>query len=358
MKNLSYIFRISCFFILSLSLFSCEIDGQSPIGTDSGIASKDYQNGFFVVNEGNFSWGKGTISFIHQDGIDRGIVENNIFERVNNEPLGNVAQSMTIHNGKGYIVVNNSQKVEVVDVTTLEQIATIENLNSPRYFIGISDSKAYVTTIYRDLIYVIDLQTNRITKEIRTSNWTEKMVRLGDYVWVTSHDADKVWVIDSDSDEIIHTITTPTGSKSIVADAAQNRVWILATGSDTENARLITSSLSDVRSSESRVFDADENPQFLSIYNNNLYWVSYNNLYQLSSFQTDSRLPQTPFIEGLGTQNTLIYNAVISPKNGRLLFADALDYQQEGYIFEYDLQTKREVERYKVGIIPNDICFK
>ncbi len=96
----------------------------------------------------------------------------------------------------------------------------------------------------------------------------------------------------------------------------------------------------------------------MSIYNNNLYWISDNNLYQLSSFQIDSRLPQTAFIEGLGTQNTLIYNAVISPKNGRLLFADALDYQQEGYIFEYDLQTKREVERYKVGVIPNDICFK
>lgn len=358
MKSLFYLLRISCFFILSLSLFSCELDSQSPIGVDTGQPSKDYQNGFFVVNEGNFDWGKGTVSFIHQNGIDKGRVENNIFERVNNEPLGNVAQSMTIHNGKGYIVVNNSQKVEVVNPTTLERTGTIKNLNSPRYFVGINDSKAYVTTIYRDLIYVINLQTNQITKEIRTTEWTEKMVKLGDYMWVASHDADKVWIIDTRTDEIIHTITTPAGSKCLVADASQNRVWILATGSDTENAKLITSSLSDIRNTESRVFAANEKPQFLSIYNNNLYWVSNNNLYQLSTFQLDSRLPQTAFIEGLGTSNTLIYNAVISPKNGRLLFADALDYQQEGYIFEYDLQTKREVERYKVGVIPSDICFK
>ena len=352
------ILRLSYFLLLSLSLFSCEIDSQSPIGVDSGEPSRDYQNGFFVVNEGNFSWGKGTLTFIHQDGIDRGRVENNIFERVNNEPLGNVAQSMTIHNGMGYIVVNNSQKVEVVNPTTLEKVATIENLHSPRYFVGINDSKAYVTTIYKDLIYIINLETKQVTGEIRTTDWTEKMVKLGDYVWVTSHDADKVWVIDTENDQIIHTIATPTGSKSIVADQAQNRVWILATGSDTERARLITSSLSDVRSSESRVFEENQRPQFLSMYNNDLYWIMDNNLYQLSSFQTDSRLPQIPFIEGLGTQNTLIYNAVISPKNGRLLFADALDYQQEGYIFEYDLGTKREVERYKVGVIPNDICFK
>jgi len=358
MKNLFYLVRLSCFFILSFSLFSCEWDSQSPIGADFGEPSRDYQNGFFVVNEGNFSWGKGTLTFIHQNGIDRGRVENNIFERVNNEPLGNVAQSMNIHNGKGYIVVNNSQKVEVVNPTTLERIAIITNLHSPRYFIGINDSKAYITTIYRDLIYVIDLQTNRVTKEIRTNDWTEKMVKLGDYMWVTSHDADKVWIIDTRNDEIIHTITTPAGSKWLVADVAQNRVWILAAGSDSERARLITSSLSDIRRTESRVFDEDQKPKFLSIYNNDLYWISENNLYQLSSFQIDSRLPQTPFIEGLGTQNTLIYNAVISPKNGRLLFADALDYQQEGYIFEYDLQTKREVERYKVGIIPSDICFR
>ncbi len=355
MKNLLY---LSYFFILSLSLFSCEIDGQSPIGVDEGEPSKNYQNGFFIINEGNFDWGKGTVSFIHQNGIDRGRIENNIFERVNDEPLGNVAQSMTIHNGKGYIVVNNSQKVEVVNPTTLEKIGTIENLYSPRYFIGINDSKAYVTTIYRDLIYIIDLENNEIEGEIRTTGWTEKMVKLGNYVWVSSQEADKVWVIDSRNDHIVHSITTPAGAKSIVADAAQNRVWILASGSDTERAKLITSSLSDVRRTESRVFDEEKRPQFLSIYNNDLYWIYDNDLYQISTFQTDSRLPQTPFIEGLGTQNSLIYNAVISPKNGRLLFADALDYQQEGYIFEYDLQTKREVERYKVGIIPNDICFK
>ncbi len=358
MKNLCYVLRLSCFFIFSFFLFSCENDGQSPIGIDEGEPSREYQNGFFVVNEGNFGWGKATLTFVHQDGIEKGRVENTIFERVNNEPLGNVAQSMTIHNGKGYIVVNNSQKVEVVNPTTLERTATITNLHSPRYFIGINDSKAYVTTIYRDLIYVIDLQTNKITKEIRTTDWTEKMVKLGNYVWVTSHDADKVWVIDSRNDEIIHTITTPSGDKWLIADEAQNRIWILAAGSDTQRARLITSSLSEVKATESRIFDEGQKPKFLSSYNNNLYWIFDNNLYQLSSFQTDSRLPQSAFIEGLGTQNTLIYNAVISPKNGRLLFADALDYQQEGYIFEYDLQTKREVERYKVGIIPNDICFK
>ena len=354
MKNSFYLFCLSLTFLL----FSCEIDSQSPIGVDSGTPSKDYQNGFFVINEGNFDWGKATLTFIHQNGIDEGRVENNIFERVNNEPLGNVGQSMTIHNGKGYIVVNNSQKIEVVNPTTLEKIATITNLHSPRYFIGINDSKAYVSTIYRDLIYVVDLQTNRIAREIRTSDWTEKMAKLGNYIWVTSHDAGKVWVIDTRNDEIVHTITTPAGDKWVVADEAQNRIWILAAGSDTENAKLITSSLSEIRRTESRIFDEEEKPKFLSVYNNNLYWISDNNLYQLSSFQTDSRLPQTPFIEGLGTVNTLIYNAVISPKNGRLLFADALDYQQEGYIFEYDLQTKREVERYKVGIIPNDICFK
>lgn len=107
MKNLFYLL---CSFLLSVSLSSCELDGQSPIGIDSGTPSKDYQNGFFVVNEGNFDWGKATLTFVHQDGINKGKIENNIFKRVNNEPLGNVGQSMTIHNGKGYIVVNNSQK--------------------------------------------------------------------------------------------------------------------------------------------------------------------------------------------------------------------------------------------------------
>ena len=90
---------------------SCENESQDPIDDTNPISvSKNFKNGFFVVNEGNFSWGKATLSFIHQDGK----VENNIYEKVNNKVLGNVGQSMSIFNDKGYIVVNNSQKVEVV----------------------------------------------------------------------------------------------------------------------------------------------------------------------------------------------------------------------------------------------------
>src|ERR1043165_7729268 len=72
-------------------------------------ATADYSNGVFVTNEGQFGSGSGTISFYNRSSKT---VTADIFQKANSFPLGNVVQSMNVFNDKGYIVVNNAQKIE------------------------------------------------------------------------------------------------------------------------------------------------------------------------------------------------------------------------------------------------------
>ncbi|MEJ6749487.1 MAG: YncE family protein, partial [Flavobacteriales bacterium] len=122
---------------LSITIFtSCEQDTN-----DVFISEGNYENGYFVTNEGNFDSGNGSISFVSNEGN----VEDDVFASVNSVPLGDVVQSMTIIGENAYIIVNGSAKIEVASLDSMINLATITGLTSPRYIASVSENKAYVT---------------------------------------------------------------------------------------------------------------------------------------------------------------------------------------------------------------------
>ena len=97
--------------------------------------------GVFIVCEGNFMYGNASLSFYLPSS---GELQNEVFARANGMKLGDVAQSMTIHDGTAYIVVNNSGIVFGIDPETFRIERVIRGIGSPRY-ICFNDSVAYVT---------------------------------------------------------------------------------------------------------------------------------------------------------------------------------------------------------------------
>src|SRR5262245_4125380 len=131
MNNLKYLFSIAIV-AFSFTFSSCD---------DENKAKGDFQTGVFVVNEGNFLDADGSVSFIHPSEA----VTQDLFGTVNDgRALGDVVQSMTISGDLAFVVVNNSNKVEIVNANTFQAIHTITNVKLPRYFTTLN-GKGYLT---------------------------------------------------------------------------------------------------------------------------------------------------------------------------------------------------------------------
>jgi len=177
MKSLKVLFLISA----AILFISCETRG--PLTDAEYVAECIKGDGVFIINEGNYLAGNGALSFYS---YSTGKIFNNIFTLANGRPLGDVPNSMVISGNNGYIVVNNSGRIEVVEKNTLLSIKTINDLVSPRNILPVSGTKAYVSSLYSNSITIIDLLANSVSGKIDIRRSSEAMVLAGDKAYVSS----------------------------------------------------------------------------------------------------------------------------------------------------------------------------
>ncbi|MDE6269370.1 MAG: glutaminyl-peptide cyclotransferase, partial [Muribaculaceae bacterium] len=189
--------------------------------------------GLFVVCEGNFQYGNATLSY-YDPATDN--VENEVFFRANGMKLGDVAQSMTAYDNKGWIVVNNSHVVFAIDLNTFKETGRIENLTSPRYIHFVSDDKAYITQLWDNRIFIVNPRRYEITGYIEVPGMdmetgsTEQMVQLGKYVYCNCwSNQNRIIKIDTETDRVVAQLTVGIQPTSLVLDK-YNKLWTLTNG--------------------------------------------------------------------------------------------------------------------------------
>lgn len=132
--------RYSLLFITSIIIFFSSCMDYGPMDEEN-FDSIPLSEGLFITNEGNFMYGNASLSYYIPS---EKRVENEIFARANGQKLGDVAQSMIKRNGLGYIVVNNSGVIYVVDINTFKVKGEITGLISPRGMLRLITSSSRI----------------------------------------------------------------------------------------------------------------------------------------------------------------------------------------------------------------------
>ena len=318
--------------------------------------------GLFITNEGNFQYGNATLSYYDPDGGD---VLNEVFYRANGMKLGDVAQSMTIYDDKGWIVVNNSHVIFAIDIDTFKEKGRIEGLTSPRYIHFINDHKAYVTQIWDNRIFIVDPSRYEITGVIQVPDMpqgtgsTEQMVSYGRYVYCNCWSYNNSIIkIDTETDQVVDRLTVGVQPTSLALDA-NNKLWTITDGGfegsplGYEPPALYRIDAETFTIEKVFRLEIGDTPGKLQTNGarNRLYWIN-RDVWCMNV--NASQLPVQPFMEHRDTQ---YYGLTIDPSTGDVYVADAIDYQQQGMIYRYNHDGEFIDEVY-VGITPGSFCWK
>lgn len=309
--------------------------------------------GVFIINEGNFMGGNGSLSFYSYDSTK---IFNDLFQSANGRPLGDVPYSMIIKEDRAYLVVNNSGKIEVINSTTLQSVTTINNLVSPRNIAFINSSKAYVSSLYSDSVTILDTYNNSISGYINLRRTSEAIVVAGNKAYISNWaGGNEIMVVNTLDNKVVDSIKVGIEPESMALDINKN-LWVLCTGgwSGTEKAKLIVISITTDKILYQFDFpNSEAYPSSLTIdsYGQVLYYLDK------GVRQMDinlGKLPATPLIPETGAT---FYKLALNPSNGDIFVTDAVDYAQPGYVLIYK-NDGAFIRKEKAGIIPGSMCFK
>src|SRR5690606_36580142 len=243
--KLTYTFYIMKKHILSLfvaiSLVACSNDHKTVTEQPA-----NYSTGYLVTNEGNFHSNNADITYINANFTDS---QNQIFRNVNNRALGDVAQSITQNANYVFVVMNNSNTIEVVNKNTFESVATIsENINQPRYA-TITDNKLWVTNAGNNTISSYNLSDFTPSETISLNFTPELIDSTTDYIYVTTNPwADTHLIVPYSTDTHQPTLTTTLDAPVNGLVKQNDQIFVLSSGENFTQIYKVTSHTSYIMS--------------------------------------------------------------------------------------------------------------
>jgi YVTN family beta-propeller protein len=341
---------------IMLLLTGCRKEDPTAPVQENPIAAK----GIYILNEGGFTKSNASLTLYVPDSNK---VYPDVFSAANGRPLGDVANDIVIFGNKAFIVVNNSHKIEVISTENHSSLGTISMPgNSPNKAVIISNTKGYVTNLYKGSVTSFNPSTYSLIKDNIPVGFNPQGMAAADgkvFVCNSGYGSDStISVIDPEKDSVIATIVVAASPTDIAVDS-DGELIVLSNGysnfsmpaKDTPGAFSVidpkTLSVTAVRPLPLNVFG---HPYKLAMSSKGYAYTIADN--GIVKFDTKTHtIVSTPVI------SRTAYSVAVDNVSEKIYLGDARDFNSNGKLYCYDKSGVLK-DSAAVGIIPGTIIFK
>jgi hypothetical protein len=338
---------------------SCKQDpNPAPIPTTAGR--------IFVVCEGMYGNGNSALTMCPPDSAS---VLLDAYHTANGTSLGDVFQSMTAAIQNQYLLcINNSDRVIAIDKLSLTLIGSV-SIPKPRYIVQVSPTKAYVSTLYSNKLYIIDPSDAShltVTGTITLPSMNpEGMTLHGSKLYVATWDtaASSIYAIDTATNTLGAPITVAGRAPQEIVEDKEGMLWVLSgnkakgiesklTRIDPTNGAALTSYSFGTAEPIKPVFNPGRDTLYFIEVD---YSGGFNNngVYRMGIH--DAVLPAQPFIPATGLE--YFWGLGIHPRTGHIYIANPLGFTQRGSVSVYR-QDAGLVRSFGTGVGPGHFYFE
>jgi DNA-binding beta-propeller fold protein YncE len=333
--------------------------------------------GFYLLNEGNMNMNKATLDYYD---YSSGMYRRNVYGQANPNAvlgLGDVGNDIGIYGSKLYVLVNNSNKIEIMDAKTCKRLGIID-LQNCRY-ITFAAGKAYVSA-YRGqaemgtdspngVVVEIDTALLTIGRTIVVGRQPEELVVAAGKLYVANSGGYSppnyertVSVIDLNTFEVIKTIDVAPNLHRLKADR-YGYVWVSSRGDNLE----APSNLYIIDTKDDTLIKAfDIACANFAISTDTAYIIgsefSYSTFTETTSYSMIDVKNQT-ILEGSFLPQSIIneikmpYGIAVDPISRNIYITDATDYVSPGKLYCIDKSGNVLIRAFRTGDIPAHIAF-
>ncbi|MEQ7801760.1 DUF5074 domain-containing protein [Pedobacter sp. ASV1-7] len=369
---------LSTILLCTLIFSACRKDLE-PVKDDNETVVPEPSSelkGFYLLNEGNMNMNKASLDYFD---FNSGLYSRNIYGQANPEVvkgLGDVGNDMAIYGSKLYVVVNISNKVEVLDVKTGKKIKQIDVINC-RY-ITFYKGSAYVSAYLGEVgdpkapngvVVRIDTTTLQEVQRVSVGRQPEEMAIVGEKLYVANSGGYSppnyertVSVINLNTFQVVKNIDVAVNLHRLKADQygdlyvtsrgdyydIPSKLFVIDTKTETIKKKF------DIGVSN-LVIDEDH----AYYYNTEFSYITGENVINYGVLNIkDEVLTDQKFITD-GTEGSIMipYGIAVNPITKDLYVTDAKDYVSPGTLYCFDKITGKKKWSVQTGDIPNKLVF-
>jgi len=374
-KQHSHIFSRFALGLACLLAISCRKDPKpiaEEVETLFPANPSSLIKGIYVLNEGNMNMNKASLDYVD---YTSGMYRRNIYNQANPEVtkgLGDVGNDMAIYGSKLYVVVNNSNKIEVLNAKTGKRITQI-NLVNCRY-ITFYNNKAYASAYLSNvgdpnapngIVAEIDTSTLLIERRVTVGRQPEEMAVVGNKLYVANSGGYSppnyertLSVIDLASFKETKRIDVAINLNHVKADRYGD-LYVNSQG----DYLTITPKLFVIDTQTDRVKKAlDLQVQNFCIDDDLAYVISTGSgtgqkyTYNLINVKDETLLSQQFITDGTQNQIASPYGLMVNPLTKEILLTDAKDYVSPGTLYCFSPTGSRKWN-ITTGDVPAHFAF-